>query len=142
MSRNTASLSRSIVACVGLALATGCASSFPMTGGSTAPGARGVAKVSRGENGNQVIKLRVEHLAEPGAISPGATAYVVWTQSPDHAAPMQNIGQMRVDKNLEGFLETITPQSTFDLTVTPESSAQAARPTGTPVLSTRVSQDN
>lgn len=117
---------------------TGCGHLVTFSGSRAAPGARAEAKVTRGENGNSRITLKVEHLAPPQEVANGATAYVVWVQNTDHVAPAQNVGELRVDADLEGELVTVTTLTAFDLTVTPETSAQVAQPAGQPILSARI----
>ena len=124
------------------AFAASCAHSVSLTGGTKAPGAVGVVKVKKGSNGNSEITLKVQHLAAPAQVAEGSTAYVVWIQNIDHVAPAQNAGELKVDDNLSGSISTLTTLPTFDVTVTPETSAQVATPTGVPVLSGRVEVPN
>ena len=118
----------------------GCANVVALTGSRAAPGARGEIKVSRGDNGNSRITVRVEHLALPQDVVEGSKAYVVWVQNTDHVAPQQNVGELRVDADLEGHLATLTTLTQFDLTITPETSAQVAQPAGQPILSARINR--
>ena len=115
-----------------------CGHLVTFTGSRAAPGARGEIKVTRGDNGNSRISIKVEHLALPQELSEGSKAYVVWVQNTDHVAPAQNVGELRVDSDLEGKLTTLTTLTAFDLTITPETSAQVAQPAGQPILSARI----
>lgn len=114
----------------------GCASTYQMTAGPQVPAAKGTVQAKTGDNGNTRLKLSVQHLAVPDRITAGSTVFVVWARS--SGAPAQNLGTLRVDKDLEGTLSTLTPLRTFDLTVTPEASASAQDPTGPTVLETSV----
>ena len=123
-------------------LASACAAPAVLVGTKSVPGARGVVKVSKTDNGNSEVLIKVEHLAPPGQVLPGATSYVVWVQNIDHATAPQNVGEIKVSDNLEGTLKTLTTLPTFDLTVTPESSPQVVTPANPPVLATRVERQD
>jgi hypothetical protein len=120
---------------------TGCATTATLMGGKSAPGARGEVKVTQGNNGNSKVHVEVKHLAAPGEVLDGAAAYVVWVQSVDHVSPPQNVGELRVDGDLEGSLSTVTSMPAFDLTITPETSGQVLTTVNKPVLSARVECD-
>jgi hypothetical protein len=102
------------------------------------PAARGdiVSKVS--SNGNTKLQIAVRFLAEPGRVRPGSVAYVVWVQSPEPGSRPQNLGALRVDKNLSGTLETVTPLPTFSLFLTCEDSPTTELPTGEPLMTTQI----
>jgi hypothetical protein len=113
----------------------------------TAPqtaGTKGQVSAVEGPSGNTDVDLRVEHLADPAAVAPGARTYVVWARSRSGpgqgAGPMQNLGAFVPDKNESGELRTITPLKSFDLMITPESNSETSRPTHSPVLQTSVSR--
>ena len=125
-----------------LSLASACAANAVLLGSKSVPGARGDVKVSKTDNGNSQVVVKVEHLAPPGQVLEGATSYVVWVQNIDHATPPQNVGEIKVTDNLEGTLKTLTTLPTFDLTVTPETSPQVVTPANPPVLSTRVERQD
>lgn len=121
-----------------LLVASACSPSATLIGSRAVPGARGAIQIKRSDNGNSQVVVHVEHLAPPGQVLEGATAYVVWVQNIDHASPPQNVGEIRVGDDLVGVLKTLTALPTFDLTITPETSAQVAAPGNAPVLSGRV----
>ncbi len=125
-----------------LSLASACAAPAVLVGSKSVPGARGDVKISKTDNGNSEVVVKVAHLAPPGKVLEGATSYVVWVQNIDHATPPQNVGEIKVSDNLEGTLKTLTSLATFDLTVTPETSPQVVTPANPPVLSTRVERQN
>src|SRR5688500_8016789 len=98
-------------ACV-IAVSFGCAWTGALTGPSEVrftrslivPAADGVAEVRRDENGNAQLDIKVDHLAPPERIAPGATSYVVWVKPMRGDMKLQNLGALRVDKNLSGEL--------------------------------------
>jgi hypothetical protein len=93
------------------------------------PAAEGTTSFSKERNGNTKIVLSVKHLADPSKLTPPASHYVAWIQR-DKSAPPQNIGALKVDKNLAGKLETETALRSFDLFVTAEGAPDAMKPTG------------
>lgn len=120
-----------------------CGSSPPPTfnfvGSSAAPAAEGSAVVTSGPNGNSRLVVTVRHLAPPERIAPGSTAYVVWvTPLGDGAA--QNVGALRLDSNLTGTLDTVTPLHDFVMTVGVEADPTAQKPTSTPVITSTISR--
>jgi FlaG/FlaF family flagellin (archaellin) len=107
-----------------------------MHSSSSTPAAQGTVKASPGDNGNTDLSVRVEHLAPPSKLVSDATVYVVWIQ-PANAA-IQNVGAMKLNKHLEGRLDTVTSQSRFKLMVTPEAGPSGAQPTNQPVFTSDV----
>ena len=115
-------------------LAAACAAAtLPLGSSSEIPAAQGKVSLKNTKNGNVQIKLSVKHLAPPGRIIPGATVFVVWARGLAPGAGAQNLGALRVDKNLNGKLTAVTAMSSFDLFVTCEQSQTAALP-ATPEL--------
>ena len=104
------------------------------------PAADGVVGISRDENGNAQLDIRVNHLAPPERIAPGATSYVVWVKPMLGDMNLQNLGALRVDQNLSGDLQVITSLRHFQLMITPEASVAAQRPSGPVVLEAEVSR--
>ena len=115
----------------------GCSMSWRLTGGTAVPAAEGMASTKLGDNGNTRLEVKVKHLAFPEKVNPGATTYVVWATADGGAAPT-NIGALRLDKNLEGKLDTLTPFHAFLLTITPEVAGTASGPTGPVVFAARI----
>ena len=97
------------------------------------PAAQGTVRLRDTRNGNVEIKLRVHHLAPPGRISPGASVFVVWARGLAPGAEAQNLGALKVDKNLNGTFTAVTAMSSFDLFMTCEQSHTVTAP-GTPEL--------
>ena len=129
------------MAALGFALAVGgCASgkqTIRMTANASIPAAQGTIKYSVTDNGNTAIELVVRHLAVPEQVAPGATTYVAWARAPGDSAP-QNLGALRVDKDLSGTLKTVTPLQSFDLYITAEPSPTAATPTNSELLTASI----
>ena len=114
--------------------ATGRAAGTLMLGSSPQiPAAQGKVRLHNTNNGNVEIKLSVRHLALPSRISPGAEVFVVWARGLAPGTEAQNLGALKVDKNLNGKLTAVTPMSAFDLFITCEQSQTAAFP-ATPEL--------
>ena len=105
---------------------------FPLTASPSVPAARGKVEVDKDHNGNRKIKVEVQHLAKPSALTPAQTSYVVWTQA--RGRDPENKGQLSVDKNLEGKLETTTTYEAFDVFVTAEGNPNVTAPDGPEVL--------
>ena len=101
------------------------------------PASEGVALVSEGPNGNTALRVKVKHLAIPEKVAPGAEVYVVWVTPHDGGRP-QNVGVLKVDKDLEGALNTVTPLKNFRVTVTAEPSGEVQAPTNEEVFSADV----
>jgi hypothetical protein len=108
------------------------AKEFPLTASPSVPAAKGKVDIDKDHNGNRKVKLQVQHLAKPSALTPAQTNYVVWTQA--RGREPENKGQLSVDKNLEGKLETTTTYEAFDIFVTAEGNPNVAAPQGLEVL--------
>lgn len=125
-----------LLLCISLAVSVvseSAAATLVLGSSSQIPAAQGKARLHRTENGNVEINLNVKHLAAPGRISPGAEVFVVWARGLAPGIEAQNLGALKVDKNLNGKLTAITPMSSFDLFITCEQSQTAAFP-ATPEL--------
>jgi len=121
-----------------LLLVAGCAKQVRLTPSSYTPAAMGTAKLTEDKNGNTVVNLKVEHLAQPSSLSPPRATYVVWIQAPGGSAVNQ--GQLQVDSDLKGEFRSPTSYKTFDLFVTAEDSASVTYPGDTKVLWQTVSR--
>jgi hypothetical protein len=113
---------------------------FVLTGNPAVPGARGNASAFVTDNGNTQVDVKVEHLAEPDKVYPGATVYVVWVEDKNGGAA-QNLGALKVDDDLSGSITAVTPMKVFDLYITAEPNAVTTAPTGEPLLRTDVRVD-
>jgi hypothetical protein len=113
-------------------------SKIVMSSSQSVPAAKGVIHATEDSNNNVKLEMSVHYLAQPGALTPSAAAYVVWLQPDNDAA--QNKGELKIGKDRDGNLNIVTPLKRFSIYVTPERSAQAAAPTGEHVLSANVSE--
>ena len=120
-----------------LALVGGCATPAQMTTGPQVLGADGQVKVADGPNGNTLVRIAIQHLADPAAVKAGSTVYVAWIQSSE-GGQQQNVGQIQLNANKEGMLETVTPFKSFTVTVTAEPLSTAMAPSSNPVLTTKI----
>jgi hypothetical protein len=102
------------------------------------PAAIGTIHTDNDPNGNTGVKISVHHLANPHELSPGYSSYIVWIRPRDQQAV--NAGELRVNDNLEGSLQTTTPNKDFDVFVTAENNPRADTPTGPEVLHGTVSR--
>ena len=100
------------------------------------PAAHGVIQVKSTDNENTQLNIKVRALAQPSALTPPQTIYVVWIQPPGHN-PV-NEGALKVDGNLKGQMTTTTPYKDFKVFITGEKYAQVQEPSGPTVLSAHV----
>jgi hypothetical protein len=125
-------------AAVGLATTLGCGTVKGITGGSgettvaLAVGSQlpaADAKVTVEPKGNyQKLTINANHLAEPSAVKPGATVYVVWLEPGAGEGPLQNLGPLTVNEKKEGRLEATTPYRAFRIFVTAENAPNVTEP--------------
>ena len=120
-----------------LGLGAACTHTVPLQTSPAVAAAEGKLKVKKGDNGNTMVKLNLEHLAEPEDVAPGTSTYVVWIEGP---GTVQNVGALKVGDEKEASLETVTPLEDFNIFITAESSATAAAPTGQRYIFARVDQ--
>jgi hypothetical protein len=114
------------------------AKKYPLTAASTVPGARGDVEISKDNNGNTKLKMKVQHLANAENLTPPSAGYVIWLRA--RGGDAENQGQLKVDKNLEASFETVTPLKSFDLFVTAEQDLKAKNPSGMEVLKATIQQ--
>jgi hypothetical protein len=126
------------LAAFGILAFTGCASAPKQTMESSIANTsgQGTVEAKAGPNDNTEIEVRVKHLSDPARVASDASVYVVWIH-PRHAE-IQNVGALKLDADLVGKLNTLTPHRTFTLTVTPEPSARMAAPTHGAVFTAEV----
>jgi hypothetical protein len=109
-----------------------------MTNSTLDPSATGNIHTDTDHNGNTDVKVTVKHLAKPENLSPRYQTYVVWLRPRDQQ-PI-NVGELRVNGNLEGSLETRTPYKDFDVVVTAENDPRTNTLSGPEVLHGTVSR--
>jgi hypothetical protein len=115
-----------------LMLATAWARDDRMHNTSISPAAQGAIESSNDRSGNTKIHVTVKHMADPGQLAPAQTAYFVWVQPRGEAA--QAVGKLRVNKDLEGSIDTVVPAKVFDVFITAESSDKPDAPSSMEVL--------
>ncbi len=113
------------------------AKKYPMAASASVPAATGNVEVGADRNDNSTVKVNVEHLANPGSLTPPETAYVVWIQQRGSDQP-DNAGVLEVGNDLKGTLETTTPYKAFDIFVTAENNRAAQSPNGPQILKATV----
>ena len=104
------------------------ARAYPLGSSTEIPAAQGDVRLQTTRNGNTEIKLRIMHLAPPGRITPGAEVFVVWVRGLAEGSEAQNLGALKVDRNLSGRFTAITPMPSFDLFITCEQSQSVTIP--------------
>jgi hypothetical protein len=109
-----------------------------MQAGPSEPAARGTVAATQGENGNTEIDINVQHLSEPQKAAPSARTYVVWAQPREANLPVQNLGALQVDRDLNGHLRATTPLKDFDVIVIAEPTPIEAKPSTHRVMSATV----
>jgi outer membrane protein OmpA-like peptidoglycan-associated protein len=140
--------------CAGLALAQGKpqvpdsdvvrksikAVGYEVGGGSTqvifvgtpsAPNASGEAKVEAKKSGT-AIEVKVKGMPQPTTLGSEFLTYVLWIVTPDGATT--SLGEIPIDKNGEGKLNTIAQSQTFAMGVTAEPYSAVALPSEVVVL--------
>lgn len=107
---------------------------IPMGASTQIPAAQGEVRINTTRNGNTQIRMNVKHLAPPGRITPGAVVFVVWARGLAAGSEPQNLGALRVDKNLSGRLTAVTAMSGFDLFLTCEQAQAVTVPAADELL--------
>jgi hypothetical protein len=124
--------------CSSLGLAPRAAApSVPLAAAPQVPGAEGTVGTGVDANGNTRVTVAVRHLAPPDRLRQGASVYVVWARPTGADAAQQqpqNLGALRVDSDLRGTLETITPMRDFEIVITAEDSPTTITPSQAQVL--------
>jgi hypothetical protein len=101
------------------------------------PGAAGRVVVEPSAGGG-TVRMRATRLPVPSAVTPGATAFVVWATGGD----LRRLGELRRDARGNAAFEFAHPAGfeTYSLLVTAETGAQPERPEGAFVFSTRAGE--
>jgi len=101
---------------------------LPLGSSSQIPAAQGDVRLRTTRNGNVEIRMQIQHLAPPARIVAGASVFVVWLRGQEAGAVAQNLGALRVDKNLGAKFTTVTALPSFDLFITCEQSQTTTIP--------------
>jgi hypothetical protein len=97
------------------------------------PAATGTIHTDNDRNGNTEVKVTVDHIAAPQALSPASQYYVVWLQPRGQQAELA--GRLRVNRDdLAGSIETLTPYDNFQVFITAEHSEIPLMPSSTVLL--------
>ena|ERR1700722_9962209 len=112
------------------------AKTFPMASSPSTPAASGKVEVKKDKNGNTLVTIRTEHLAQPGMLTPPATNYIVWFAE-EGGQPMSQ-GQLKVGKDLKAEFKTTTHNQNFEIFITPESDPLVKSPSGDGVLKAKI----
>jgi outer membrane protein OmpA-like peptidoglycan-associated protein len=100
-------------------------------GASAAPTASGEAKVEAKKSGTDV-ELKVQGLPQPTTLGSEFLTYVLWAVTPDGSTT--NLGEIFIDKNGEGKMNTTAQSQTFAMAVTVEPYSLVALPNEVVVL--------
>ena len=96
-----------------------------------APNASGDTKVEAKRGGTE-IEVKVKGMPQPTTLDSEFLTYVLWAVTPDGATT--NLGEIQIDKNGEGKLDTSTSSQTFAMGVTAEPYFAVALPSEIVVL--------
>jgi outer membrane protein OmpA-like peptidoglycan-associated protein len=102
-----------------------------LIGAPAAPNASGEAKVEAKKGGTS-IEVKVTGMPQPTTLGAEFLTYVLWTVTPDGST--NNLGEIPIDKNGEGKLNTNTQSQTFAMGVTAEPYSVVALPSEIVVL--------
>lgn len=120
--------------------AAGPGSSTELATSAKVPAAQGQLNIKDVGNNNTGLELRIQHLANPYKIDPGATTFMVWAKPFAETARVYPLGALTVNKDLSAELNATTPLKNFEVFVTAESSSQVQEPQGDRLLWATVSQ--
>ena len=104
------------------------------------PAALGEVTAHADGNGNTLLHVKVDHLPPPDVLAPELRNFVVWVR-PAGGYEYLNVGQLKLDDERSGELETTTPHSDFDVLVTAEASGAPRNPSAHVILTGRARQD-
>jgi outer membrane protein OmpA-like peptidoglycan-associated protein len=96
-----------------------------------APNANGEGKVQAKQGGTE-IEVKVKGMPQPTTLGAEFLTYILWAVTPDGATT--NLGEIPIDKDGEGKLNTSTPSQTFAMGITAEPYAVVALPSEVVVL--------
>jgi hypothetical protein len=126
--------------CLGILMFTalGWAKTYHFASTKVDPSAMGDVDVSKDKNGNEIVSLRVEHLAKPTMLTPPSAMYVVWFQQ--SGSDPENEGQIKIGDDLRGQFKATTPLHSFDIFVTAETDPTTKTPSDQMLLHARVQE--
>ena len=106
---------------------TSCSKKVAFQTSTIVPAARGDVKITKDENKNYLIAIKLENLAEVSRLDSSNKAYVVWMETEE--SMVKNIGQIKSDSNflsskLKATFETVSPVKPTKIFITAERDAQ------------------
>ena len=90
-------------------------------------------------NGNTALRVVVDHLPPPERLSSELKTFVVWIR-PARGQDYLNAGQLTIDDERSGELETVTPYPDVDVLVTAEAGGSPAYPSAFKILEGRATR--
>ena len=116
-----------------------CSHKVSFLNSSVVPAARGSVKVSRDNNKNYVVKIRIDNLAEVSRLQPPKNCYVVWMITDKEE--LRNIGQIKsaeavLSSKLSAYYESVSSFKPIRIFITAENDAAATNPDPIIILTT------
>ncbi|RZJ72110.1 MAG: hypothetical protein EOO45_11195 [Flavobacterium sp.] len=123
-----------------MATFSSCSTNLKFLNSTVVPAAKGSVKVSKDNNENFLLAVKVVNLAEPERLTPRKNMYVVWMVTSGNIT--KNLGRLNSSSgyftsSLEGTLSTVTPFKPDYVFITAENTAAIQYPTGAVVLTTK-----
>ena len=119
---------------------TSCANKIAFQTSTIVPAARGNVKITKDENKNYLVQIKIENLAEVSRLESSKKAYVVWMETED--SMVKNIGQIKSDSKflsskLTASFETVTPLKPTKIFITAEEDEEVQYPDSKIIITTR-----
>ncbi|MEZ7498578.1 hypothetical protein QO200_07475 [Flavobacterium sp. Arc3] len=138
--RFTKSLILGVFAIMLTATFSSCSKNIAFQTSTIVPAARGEVKITKDNNKNYVINIKLENLAEVKRLESSKQAYVVWMETDD--SMVKNIGQIKSDSKflsskLKANFETVTPMKPTKIFITAEKDPAVQYPDTEIIISTR-----
>jgi hypothetical protein len=119
---------------------TSCAKKIAFQTSTIVPAARGNVKITKDENKNYLVQIKIENLAEVSRLESSKKAYVVWMETED--SMVKNIGQIKSDSKflsskLKASFETVTPVKPTKIFITAEEDEEVQYPDSKIIITTR-----
>jgi hypothetical protein len=119
---------------------TSCAKKIAFQTSTIVPAARGNVKITKDENKNFLVKIKLENLAEVSRLESSKKAFVVWMETED--SMVKNIGQIKSDSKflsskLKASFETVTPLKPTKIFITAEEDEEVQYPDSKIIITTR-----
>lgn len=104
------------------------------------PAAEGYSNITKDDNNNYAISVKVKNLAEPERLRPKRDVYVVWMITEQNGT--KNIGQLKSSSGffssvLEGRLTTVSSFKPKKIFITAENDANIQYPGSMVILTTK-----